>query len=348
LAAAMVVVAAVAGAWWWRDEVAVRFVPLDVLVWIRQIGESGDSRFGRDVEHWANAIMGERSCRLMASVRDELDAEFATARAQCDRARSTSLAGFYVQDYGPRLALTPDGRFACYQRGVLSCCGSPPGQEARNAGVFNADDYTVRLTPRFDARLPHFRCDTEYFVVPWRGCTLLIPPAQIPNFCESVNTGNVGAALGWALRRHGVRFAHDRTLPRVPAEFERLLLAQPIQLTLVELVHESQEPGGLCEIRARFDRGEDDGVIPETVLFSTESRFGSDDIKVTAFVVELTAHECIADFRIYWYDGQAFEPPRVGVIYSTRDPHFDDAMQDRLLDETVDADFRAPEAASSE
>lgn len=344
--AASLAMTACGGAWYWRDELAVRFAPLSLLYWMDQWRLGDQSATGSELSDWANAIIFERSRRLMDSVKLDLQREVDAACAECSTDSSNRMAGYYTGGWWSTLALTPSGLFGFQHDEYSGCLGSSPARG--NVGTARFGDTSIRLSPLFDPRLPHFECGTEFLIVPWRGCRLLIEAKNVPVFCRRLNAGDAIGAVSWGFRRTGDRFAHDQTLPRVPAEYEQYLILKPIQMTLVQIIDDTVDDIGFCRIRARFDRGADDGLILDTELFSTYTPYSDEQVKATAFVVELFAHECIADFLIHWPEWRSYDPPRVGMLYSTRDPYYDDATQYSLLDQWVFGDFGPPASASSE
>lgn len=341
--AVLTIIGALAVGWHWRDELAVRLYPLG---WLKSLTHDSNNE---NLAAWADAIISTRSQRRLRAELPRILVELQNVSREVASAPDHEWAGTYIDDGGREIHLTASGRFAFRAELSPGCFSSgPPLQRWNDGGIDAISPQRLLLRPTIDPRLPDFDCPTELIRIRWRECPLLVKPDYMPYFCLRVNTGVALDAVTWTYRRKGQRFSHTTELPDVPAEFRQYLIPTPIQTRLIAIEkNESTDADWSPSITvARFDRGSEHGLIEGTELFRSAAASPGGVLRPTATITRLFPHECVAEFRRFRSDGDAYESPEVGWVYTTRDPSYRDESQYQLLDERVAADLNPQTAAS--
>ncbi len=304
----------VAGLGWWnRDELAIRFWPTGHLIhlWENAQGEWRD---------WSTDILSARSSRLAAREFPGIESRTRLLEREVPDIQNHDWAGRYgrCNNY-PWLVLAPSGEFA-YENSFSGCFSSGPPNFERNLGrIAEITAERLHLKPLFDTRLGYFDCPIEFARVYWRGRHMLVPEDEMQYFCNQINSGQLMNAMSWAFGRYGEVGTRTNDLPKVPARFRDLLLSEPILLKVSKIIAPFDPAHDLTIARLVPDRP---GIRVGMDIFDLQLAYDRDLGRILGTVIETSATDCVVDFRVLKRIDEARQP-RVGWLFSTRDPDAD-------------------------
>ncbi len=213
------------------------------------------------------------------------------------------------------LSLAPESGFVFEWRGCL-------GLYDRNFGPVEFANGLVKLHPRFPNTRKGFQgIATELLPIRWGNRRYLVPPDDVIEFCNAVNSGLVE---GRFLLKEGHEQLKVSGIPDVPDKYQDYLLATPITASVTVAGESSTAPGSISRRTSEvtLNAGKTAGVLPGMEFHVIDP----DDIFRSAIVDEVQQDSSTAKFTSLFED----EPlPMVGWKLSTRLRWVDDDSQSK-------------------
>jgi hypothetical protein len=181
---------------------------------------------------WAYSEMAERA-KFSTWAENEATDRQAHIHAEIKEGGAPTWAGEYYKGDGMgenvSLRLAAKAGFVFEWHGCM-------GLYDRNYGSVTFQNSKIRLSFTFPNERRGFRgLATEFIPISWGSRTYLIPPEELVEFCNSVNTGDEPrkGIYGRHLLRCGDENKAVQGWPAVPAEFQPYLLTKAIQTEIV-------------------------------------------------------------------------------------------------------------------
>jgi hypothetical protein len=211
-------------------------------------------------------------------------------------------AGQY-ENVGEVLALAPDGGFVSWWN---TCAGAVAHEWGR------VEERNGELVLHFELPAPRGRrsLGAGWIPVPWGERVYLVE--RYEDLCNAINAGVEPRDDGYGLVLLRARRTPGRAegLPRLPPSYAALLLDQPLEARIVEVLGSPIRSPSSLRTRVRVDVGSSHGAWPAMQLHL--ENFWNPDM---ARLVDVGAQSSVAEIRT-----SETRPPQVGWVLSTREP----------------------------
>lgn len=222
-----------------------------------------------------------RDARFTQAAKDESAKRDTAIRKELTQLKNDEWAGeyYYGDGLGTNVSLifAPTTGFNFVWHGCL-------GVYDRNYGSISITDKTIKLSPTFpNARKDFQGIDLEFYKVAWGERHYLIAKDQVIEFCNAINAGDEPVAqlpFNRFLMKAGDKAREAKGKPNIPAEFNKYLLAKPINANIIQILDSRVEKDN--DFINRFSKviinaGKEEGVLPGMKFRVTQ---GYDSLRV--------------------------------------------------------------------